>query len=814
MKISFNWLKELVDLPRGVTEGAVAERLTLAGLEVEAIERRGRDIQGVQVAEVRGVRPHPGAEKLRIVRVRLRAEAGAPEDEVVCGAPNVPEAGGLVAWAPPGATLPGGRTLDRREIRGVVSPGMLCSESELGIGEGSDGIIVLPRSSASLGEEITRVLGLLDEVLEVNVTPNRPDALSHAGVAREVAALFRTHWRLPRPDPVAPAPVPQGRGIDVEIRDPVACPRYTARIITGLRVAESPLAMRIRLAACGVRAISNLVDVTNYVMLETGHPLHAFDLEKVSGGIVVRRANRAERMTTLDGVERPLQEGDVVIADGRGAIALAGVMGGASSEVSDGTTAALLEAATFDPRSVRRTARRLGLHSEASHRFERSVDANGLPYASQRAAAMLARLGGGVVNGEPVDRYPLQQHPRKVTLSMAGLARTAGFEIPLAQAVEKLASIDIAVELTADGLTATVPSFRPDISIEPDLIEEVMRLTGYDRVPARLPPCARAPAASPEALADRARDALAAQGLHEAATWGFVPRPWLNALGQGRQGRPLDDGIAVKNPISSDYEVMRTSLFPGLCDAARRNLMRGVPDVALFEVGPVVIRGTDAKEHPTEPMLAAGILVGRRADWLKPGLALDFFDAKRVVDELLHALGIEEASYRALAKGGGDRALVHPGISARIFSGPQGSGRELGLVGVVHPTQRKRFGLEDPALYFEIELDAVAGERRAFKSLSPPRFPEATRDVSFWIAAEVTADEQRAAMTAVTEPLLRKLAVLEDFRDPRHVAAGKKGMLWTMTYRAPDRTLTDAEVDAAHGRVVAALVAQHAIAIR
>jgi phenylalanyl-tRNA synthetase beta chain len=410
----------------------------------------------------------------------------------------------------------------------------------------------------------------------------------------------------------------------------------------------------------------------------------------------------------------------------------------------------------------------------------------------------------------------LQQHPRKVTLSMAGLGRTAGFEIPLALAAEKLASIDIAVEVTGNALSATVPTFRPDISIEPDLIEEVMRLTGYDRVPARLPPGTRAPAPSPEALADRARDTLAAQGLHEAATWGFVPRPWLKALGKGRQGRPLDDGIAVKNPISSDYEVMRTSLFPGLADAARRNLQRGVADVALFEVGPVVIRGADPKDHPTEPMQAAGILVGRRPDWLKPGLALDFFDAKRIVDELLRALGIDEPSCRPAADdgAGGDDAILHPGISARIFSGPRGSGRELGLVGLVHPSQRKRFGLEDPALYFEVELDVVAGERRAFKSASPPRFPAATRDVSFWVAAEVTADDQRAAMTAVAEPLLRDLAVLEDFRDPRYVAAGKKGMLWTMTYRALDRTLTDAEVDAAHARVVAGLAGQHRIEIR
>ncbi len=516
-------------------------------------------------------------------------------------------------------------------------------------------------------------------------------------------------------------------------------------------------------------------------------------------------------MTTLDGVERPLQEGDVVIADGRGAVALAGVMGGATSEVSETTTAVLLEAATFDPRSVRRTAKRLGLHSEASHRFERSVDANGIPHAALRAAAMIARLGGGVVNGEPVDRYPMQQHPRRVTLSLAGLTRTAGFDIPLAQAAEKLTSIDISADVAGDALTAIVPTFRPDISIEPDLIEEVMRLTGYDRVPARLPPGTRAPSASPEALADRARDVLAAQGLHEAVTWGFVPRPWLEALGKARRnGAPLGDGIAVKNPISSDYEVMRTSLFPGLAEAARRNLMRGVPDVALFEVGPVVLRGADAKEHPTEPTIAAGILLGRRPEWLKPG------DAVRLLRRQAHRRrAAARARHRRAQLSRAPAAtnpIVHPGSRRGSSPGPQGTGREVGLVGEVHPAQRKRFGLGDGALYFEVELDAVAGERRAPASVSPPRFPAATRDVSFWIADAITADEQRAAMTAAAEPLLRELAVLEDFRDPRYVAPGKKGMLWTMTYRAADRTLTDAEVDAAHARVVSALGAAHTIA--
>jgi phenylalanyl-tRNA synthetase beta chain len=530
----------------------------------------------------------------------------------------------------------------------------------------------------------------------------------------------------------------------------------------------------------------------------------------------VRRAARAERMTTLDGVDRPLQEGDVVIADDKGPVALAGVMGGAGSEVSDATTAVLLEAATFDPRAVRRTAKRLSLHSEASHRFERGVDANGLPHASARAAGLLARLGGGALAGDVVDRHPRVPEPRQVTLSMAGLRRLAGFDIPLEQAARHLKSVEIATAPSGDdALAATVPTFRPDIAIEEDLVEEVMRLHGLDRVPARLPRSGRAPESSPEALADRARQTLASLGLHEAVTWAFVPRAWIATLTSGRQGTPnaLGEPIFVKNPISADYEVMRTSLLPGLVEAAKRNLARGLADVALFEVGPVVRRAPDAPPNkdapPSEPQYAAAIVVGRRAGWLKPGESLDFYDGKRVAGELLRALGVAEPVFRARAEAG----PLHPGAGADILSGADGA-TPIGLVGELHPRLARDFGLEARALYLELALDAVAGAGRAVRSVPTPRYPSATRDVSFWIDAAVTADAQRAALLSAAEPLLRELAVLEDFRDPKYAPAGKKGMLWTLTYRADDRTLTDAEVDAAHGRVVKALGAAHVIAIR
>jgi phenylalanyl-tRNA synthetase beta chain len=873
VKLSFNWLSELVTLPRGTAARDVAERLSRSGLEVESITARGQDLSGIRVAEVLGARPHPGAEKLRIVRLTL---GDGTEHEVVCGAPNVPGPGGLVAWAPPGATLPGGITLGRKEIRGFESPGMLCSARELGLGADADadaaGILVLtaadqPGSRLAAGADLVTALRLSDLVFEVNVTPNRADALSHAGIAREVGALYETAWRLPEPGVLHTS-----EGIEtpfpVEIRDSVACPRYQATVVRGLRVAPAPLWMRLRLGACGVRSICNLVDVTNYVMLETGHPLHAFDLMRVSAPIVVRRALPGEILRTLDGAERALEGDDIVIADKHGPVALAGVMGGASSEVVATTTDVVLEAATFDARSVRRTARRLGLHSEASHRFERGVDPSTVARAGTRAAALLAEVGGGTVAPTATDLYPVPVRSRTVTLSLRRLQEVSGFEIPATQAIATLGGLGIVSSVADDGIAARVPPFRPDITIEEDLIEEVMRMIGLDRVPARLPAAGKAPGRHPERLAERARDALAALGLHEIVGWAFVARAALAALGQPE----LERGIAVKNPISSDYEVMRTSLLPGLAEAAKRNLSRGVRDVRLFEVGPVVRPLPEAPErHHEQRTVVAGLLVGREAGWLKPGEPTDFFDLAHVVVELLRRLGTPVSELRFLAGSGAGAeaatgaapltdapevpaagpapgaprsedapaasaedagsgvpavpvghgiprpALLHPGVSARVVRVGRGDGAVpvLGQLGQLHPVIARRLGLEVPAFYFELELERLEGHGGGEISATPvPRFPAASRDVSFWIDVEVSARAQEDAMRAAEEPLLREVAVLEDFRDPRFAPPGKKGMLWTLTYQADDRTLTDAEVDAAHARVVAALTGAHTVQIR
>jgi phenylalanyl-tRNA synthetase beta chain len=804
MKISLNWLRELVELPPGTDAERVAAALTGQGLEVESIEAKGRELSGVVVAEVLDIRPHPKADKLRIVRVRAGSR-GQDVVDVVCGAPNVPPPGNRVCWAQPGARLPGGKILEAREVRGVMSPGMLCSEPEMGLGEQGDGILILS-PSASPGDDVASFVGAVDDVLEVNVTPNRADALSHLGIARELAAHFGTCVRLPAIDQVPE--VDGGPSMDVEVVDAQGCPRYTARFITGLTVAPSPPAMRIRLGYCGMRSISNLVDVTNYVLLETGHPLHAFDFDKLQGAIVVRRAGQGEGMQTLDGEQRALVPEDLLITDARGPVAIAGVMGGATSEVSDSTRQVLLEAATFDPRSIRRTAKRLGIPSEASYRFERGVDAHGIPYASLRAASLLAKLGGGSLVRTAVDKFPRPPAVTKVSLSLSRLRRVSGNDYTIGFAAHQLTRLGMTCETSSDSVSVTVPSYRSDITIAEDLVEEILRMgefgkpTHKDRVASNATELA-----NPEAPADRARLLLAGAGLSEIVTWAFVPKAVLGAISGDGKDAQLARGITLRNPISADYEVMRTSLLPGLAAALNRNLSRGLAGAWLYEVGPVVRRSPTDDAAPIESNYAAGLLAGNRAGWLKPGEPLDFFDLKHVVEDLVRGFAMPDVEFEPPAA----LPFLHPGVSAQIRT-PQGV--LLGCLGELHPSVARKLGIETTAFYFEIEVAALASAASPLRTSAPPRFPAVSRDVSFWIDLATPAAAQRAAFLSANEPLLCDLAVLEDFRDPKYAPPGKKGVLWTMTYRSADRTLTDAESDEAHKRVITALAESFSIQIR
>ncbi|HUQ02438.1 MAG TPA: phenylalanine--tRNA ligase subunit beta [Kofleriaceae bacterium] len=809
MKAVWSWLLELCDLPNvpTVEEGAAA--LTGGGLEVEGITDLGRGFSGVVVAEVVGKRPHPNSDKLTLVDVV--ASRGGSATQVVCGAPNVPEPGRKVLWAPPGASLPGGMTLAVKAVKGIESPGMLCSETELEIGDDDSGIIVLEADDGTaLGAAAQQALGVNDWMIEVNAPANRGDCLGHLGLARELCALVG--GRLVPPavetdlDALA-ADLDASALAAVTITDPDGCPRYLARVIDGLTVRPSPRRFAQRLRAVGVRPISNLVDVTNYVLFEIGQPLHAFDWNHVRGArIDVRRARAGETMKTLDGQERALVPDDLLICDGEGPVALAGVMGGAESEVSASTTRVLLESASFHPKSIRRTARRFALPSEASQRFERGVDPELAPLAAARASVLLARLGGGRIARGVVDVYPRPAVRPHVPLRLARTRALIGADISAEQAESALTRLGCDVERTGDGTwTVTPPSARADLTREVDLIEDVLRVHGYGNVPATVPALRAGPTPLVDDIADRARHALAGAGLAEAITYGFQSRERVAALGLPAGDRRAHP-VAVRNPMSAEQAFMRTSLLPNLVGAIARNASFGISDAALFEVGAVFLRKeSEALEgEPAqlldEPLHAAAVLTGTRPAWLGEARAWDYFDAKAMLEHLLRSLGAPAPRYVAAA----DIPYLHPGVAARVVDA---DGKLLGEIGEVHPAMREKLGVEAPVFAFQLMLEALPPALPK-QMRAVPRFPASTRDVSLLLDAGIPAARVGDVIASAAQALVEQVRLAEEYRDAAKLGVSRKSQLWSITYRAADRTLTDAEVDAAHEAIVARLIAE------
>ena len=816
MRVSWSWLGELVDLGAETPE-SVATRLTMAGLEVEGVERIGHGLDEVVLAEVRRSEKHPRAQKLTLVWVW----DGVTETRVVCGAPNVPAPGHRVAWARPGTRMPDGRVLEAREIQGETSPGMLCSERELGLSDEGEGILVLAAGVGELGRPAVDALGARDVVLEVNVTPNRADCMGHLGIAREVAALLARPFRVPAPRP-AEQGAPAAQRVTVTIEDARACGRYTARVIEGVRIGPSPGWMQRRLRAVGVRPISNVVDVTNYVLFEYGQPLHAFDLEKVAEGrVVVRLAREGERFVTLDGQERVLGADDVLIADPRGGIALGGVMGGLESEVTAATRSILLESASFAPGRIRRTSRRLGLRSEASQRFERGVDLEAVADAGARAAMLIAETAGGTIAPGVVDAYPGRTERVSVSLRPAMVDRVLGVEVGVAETTAILERLGL--EVTAGApLTVRVPSHRGDLTREADLIEEVARVRGFDSIPARIPGglgAAERRGARARSPVEITRDALCDAGLDETITYGFAAPSrlaWFAPVApqdiDPLAGAELPAGTqfggaersTLANPLREDHLGLRPNLLPNLLEVVKLNLDRGTRDLGLFEVGTVFQelceeldpRGRRSRK-PKERAHAAGVLCGGRRSWLAPAEAVDFFDAKAAVDRV--AVGLGARAVFVPAKRAPE--WLHPGVRAWVYLEAAAGARLAGLVGEISPRLRARYAIDCPVFAFELDLSGVAPPA-ATQMLQLPRHPAIARDVSLLVDEALPAAEVEQALRATREPLLVGAEVVEDYRDAAHVPAGQKALLWALTYRALDRTLTDAEVEAAHEALV------------
>jgi phenylalanyl-tRNA synthetase beta chain len=777
MRVPMAWLREMV--PTDLSADELAELLTAKGAEVEAVERPWGGLQGVVVARVLDVQDHPNADRLCLARV----DTGSGEAEVVVGVRNM-RPGDLVPYAPPGARVPTLRDpLEPKPVRGVTSNGMLCSPHELRIAPDHTRILVL-NEEIPLGTDFVVYAGLDDAVLDIAVTPNRPDLMSVVGVAREVSAATGLPFAAPEPK-VEEGDEKAEDAATVEVLDLVRCPRYLARIIRGVTVGESPVTVQARLTACGMRPLSNVVDATNYVLLELGQPLHPFDLGLLAGpGIVVRRAENGERLVTLDDLERKLTAEDLVIADEERAVAIAGVMGSAVAEVSDATADVLLESANFERTGIARTARRLSLATEASRRFERGADPEAVPRAADRAAALMAEWAGGTVlaGAADVGRLPerrrIQLRPERATL-------VVGSPLSRDDVTSALRRIEITATPVDGAVEAEIPGFRPDLEQEDDLVEEVIRVLGYERVGETLP-AIRHPGGVPEPyrFRRRIREALAAAGLLETTSYSFASAADL-ALTADR------DAVRVANPLAADDAFLRTSLVPGLLRAVGQNMARQVRAVALFEVGRVFFPGEPVEEHDR---VAAAFSGQASTGYPEPARDFDFSDAKGVLEVLLDGLGVRGWQL-------GDpppRHTFHPARSAAVYV----DGELAGEVGELAPRVLEQLDLPRRVALFELEVSVLAthrSDRVRYREIS--RHPPNRRDLAFIVDASVPAGDLRSALIDAGGALVDEV-VLFDVFSGAPVPEGKKSLAFSVDFRAPDRTVPDDEADEAVRQIV------------
>ncbi|MEW5735741.1 MAG: phenylalanine--tRNA ligase subunit beta [Thermodesulfobacteriota bacterium] len=790
MIVSMSWLKDYVDI--GLSAGALADALTMRGLEVEAVRDRYAYLSSVKVARILEAGPHPRADKLTLCRV----DAGDGEVTIVCGAPNARK-GLLTALALPGTELPSGAIVNEAEIRGVLSKGMLCSESELGLSDDAAGILELP-GRMKPGTPIARALKLSDFILEIGVTPNRPDCLCMLGVAREVAAITGKKLRLPETG-ASRQGGETARLTSVAIEAPQDCPRYVARLLLNAKIGPSPFWLRDRLSAVGQRPLNNIVDVTNYVMLELGQPLHAFDLDLLEERrIVVRRALPGEPFVTLDGQKRELLPENLMICDGKKPVALAGVMGGLNSEINGNTQNVLLESAYFSPMSVRRTSKKLGYHTEASHRFERGVDPEGQLRAADRAIALMAEVSGGTVVKGAVDSHPAPVKRRKVTLSVKQANRILGTKIPGQKMAGLISSVDIPVtKLDRDRLSATIPGFRPDISRPEDLVEEVARLWGFDRIPVTTPQFPMEAENEDGFLAFRRslRAVMTGLGFSEAVNYSFAPGNAGDLLDLSPEDRRRST-VALLNPLSEDMAVMRSSLCSGLLAAAGRNVNQQNRDLAMFELGKTFV-AVAGEKLPQETFYLAAVLCGSRqpASWAVTEQPRDFYDAKGAVEAVLAAFKIQGARFSPAGKV--EFPYLRPGHGAEVRHGDL----LLGCAGQVSPSVARRFDIKAPIFLVELNahhLSSLAPEAITFAP--PSRYPSVTRDITLIVARAAQAQDVIARVLSMGNEWVESMDAIDVYVG-NPIAEGKKSMTFRITYRSFEATLTDAEVNTLHEKI-------------
>jgi phenylalanyl-tRNA synthetase beta chain len=798
MKISLNWLRNYVDWPGTVEE--LASGLTMAGLEVESIERLGEKYNNFVVGQIVEVQKHPNADKLTVCSV----STGRDRLRIVCGAPNVAR-GQKVVVGRVGAVIPRNQhdpdgkpfVLDRIKIRGVDSEGMICSEFELGLGSDAQGILILPRE-AEVGTPLATYLGLEDTVLEIGITPNRPDCLSHLGVAREVAAIFGRKLKKPAVR-LTESKIHTKKVAGVRVENLGDCPRYTARVVRNASVGPSPKWIQDSLKAVGLRPVNNVVDVTNYVLMEIGHPLHAFDFNKLEGHrIVVKRAKEGQAFTTLDGKTRTLRSDTLMICDGSRPVAIAGVMGGANTEITDSTKDILIESAYFDPRSIRRTSRHLGLSTDASQRFERGADPSVTEYAVDRCAQLVQEVCGGEVLKGAIDVYPKKIHPRKIPLRTSKVNGILGTDLSSNEITRILSSLEIE-NIGAKGketvkcMTFAAPTSRPDLEREIDLIEEVARIYGYDHIKTKLETGLKfSLAASRGAFSEALRNILAGHGFREIVTNSMQPKSVASISGT--------PPIEVLNPISEDMSALRTSLVPGVLEVIRHNIDHGTESLRLFEIGNVFRKAQEGEKGKyfdsyveEERLIISCTGRAHAPSWDVADRPVDPFDLKGEFEALLQKIFLDKIKY-----------IYYPTTNtlSEFCVGIEINGGYVGFLGKLRFDIAKEFGIEQDVYLAEVSLHLLqqsVGQKRDYVAL--PKFPPVRRDLAIVVDSNIPVGEVEGAIRDSSGPLLNSLRLF-DLYTGNQIESNKKSCAFSLEFLSGDRTLTEEEIDLQIERIV------------
>lgn len=792
MKVTYNWLKSLTNFNFSPKE--LVNRLTMVGLEVDSLSHQNWDFDGVVVGEVVSKTRHHDSDHLWICDVNI----GKRKLSVVCGAPNI-EVGQKVPVAQEGTQLPGGLLIQRSKIRGIESEGMICSELELGISSRGEGIMVLD-DSVKFGAKLRDVIGSGDLVLDIDVTPNRPDCFGAIGIAREVAALAGSKLNAPK------VRLKEGsqsikKSVQIKILNPEKCPRYTVRFIANVEIKPSPWWLRQRLESVGIRSINNVVDVTNFVMMETGQPLHAFDYDLLKGQrIVVKKARHGDEFTTLDGKTHKLDSNCLMICDGKRAVAIGGIMGGVNSEVSDATKNVLLESAYFDPVNVRRTAKKLGISTESSRRFERGTDPNGVLYALDRAAQLIAEFSGGKVAKGVIDVYPKRIKPKKVKLRFERIRLLLGVSVPPTIVRSILASLGFKiVAKNPVGITVEVPTFRPDVRREADLIEEVARVQGFENIPEE--PTAAinqlAPANVHEQFLRTLKYQLTAAGLSEILTYSLLNKKYAAHFGEKERL------VKVVNPISADFSTLRPSLLPGMVSIIRWNINRKNKNLKLFEIGNVF--SSDGKKI-VETKKVGAVFSGAAFDsnWKQKSIDCDRFDVKGVVEGLLKRNRVSEFVFKP---------TLSP-YCKRTALAIEVKGTSIGILGELKDEVLADFDVEQPVFFFDIDYSGLYENSNCWRLYEPiPKFPPVIRDIAVLVQETVDSEIVANDIRENGGEFLRSLSLFDVFVG-QQIAAGFKSLAFSLTFFSPQRTLTEQEIDLQIQKIVESLVNKFSARLR